>query len=269
MILRFYIPFFLSFIFLTSFTSAVTLPSTQQNLEITLFQNQTFTLLLALQNNNDFIEELDLTCSGDCSMIRFGGEENEIYSISLPPHSQVLLPLIIKAKSDIGVYSANIISNNKTISIIRIYITLSPNEVLDLQKQRKLTEEINEIKDFINGLLQNLEFRINESVHVINQSIISQLHTKLENISKNIEAIESKQTELEKVVSSPTTAAIVNTSIIGGSFILGLITAFSILYIQSNRTKIKVLLSTVKKKLSKRYEFKPTEKTQKEDREIN
>jgi len=252
-------------VLLSSCVFAVTLPSLQQNLEITLMQRQDFALLLALENNRDVTEELNLTCSGSCSMITFGGEGSESYFVTIPPHSRILLPLRIRAGNEIGTYSAEIMANNRSIASVRIHVTLPPDEVLDLREQRELREEIEDVKDFVSVLLQELESEINRSVSAMNRSVSSRLLTALEHVNRSIKSVESRQEELEKSVSSisstvssissPTGAATLSTSIIGGSFVLGAVITLLALHLSTNTTKIKALLSRIRRR---RYEFKHT-----------
>jgi hypothetical protein len=184
---------FTSFIFISIFllllqtSFAITVPSSQQSIEIAVIVGKEFSYLLIFQNEEDVTKEINITCSGDCSVVRFGGERKESYRLFIAPHSQVFLPVYIQTQK-IGEYDAVILADSTIISRLKIYSTVSPETAKEFLKQKNISEELREtVSTYTNKAVE----QILKELSKVNLTLISEA----EKLSKKVEKI----TEVQKI----------------------------------------------------------------------
>jgi len=189
---------FLMFLMFSFFpVISLNVPSSQQNIELAIIKDKTFSYLLIFQNEEDVTREINITCSGDCEVIKFGGEMKDSYRLFLAPHSQVYLPIYLKG-GEIGEFNLAILANNEILSRMKIYVTISPENARELIQQKPIFEELKEI---VNEGNKNLVQSFQENFGELNSSV-KNIEKTLEEISRKIESKEvpSKKREDMKPV---------------------------------------------------------------------
>jgi len=213
------------FFLLSSISTAIKVPEMQKEIKLTLQQDEEFSFLLVLINERDESEHVQLTRSEGCDFIKFGGEKKDSYELSLPPHSQVLLPIFVSVGKNLTTRRCELIVNGETLSEIEIAVTFSPSEVRALLQNRdviaSLKLEVKRLEQRISELLAN--------VTNATSSEVSELRKEVSEVKESLKQVAKRQEEIAQA--SPTAAAIASAQSMAIGFIVGLALALMALYL--------------------------------------
>ena len=208
---------------LLSLSSGLRLPEEQQNIELALLQNSSITIFLILQNDAASLVRVNLTCAGDCKHLRFGGELAERYGLEMYPYSQVFLPVTLIAHDRLGEYEVIILANDAAISRIKMLVTLSPEDVQQLVKERDEAKQITELllnqTAKLTSLINRSFSSLYEVLGLINETLVTEVRENLANLTEQVK-------KLGKTSSYPTGAAVVSVSTLGIAFAGGVVVGF-------------------------------------------
>jgi len=265
----------LTFLFLINLVNAVSVPDTQREINIILEEQTSEEILLIVQNMENKINVIDITCSGDCNLIKFGDEKYSEYNVSLAPYSSSFIPITITS-GNFGRRFVEIEANEQTISEINIKVVPSYEEIVELQTIDKTNVEIERLKNELKQELQ-LVNKTNSEIEILKNKIendIKQIETKINETEKNlgenfagdindleamllnISAVQGNIIDIVNQSSNMSTGSFISSTSVAGLFVFGLFFGVLLVYVIHNRKRIIAKLADLKRKyFTKRYNF--------------
>ncbi|MBL7206382.1 MAG: hypothetical protein ISS36_02155 [Candidatus Aenigmarchaeota archaeon] len=182
--------FFGVFAFLLLINSVYALSTPTPDMSITIEKGTDYNYALVVQNTENTTQTITFTSPN--SWVTFEGNSN--YSTNILAYVPTYVNVKVAVPSDVGVgtYTTQINANNVKLADLDIKVTLSINEVENLQSLANVNAEISnlkyELENIINSMRTNLSSRIDD----------------IEQYKSKYESLNTEKTELERKVNDLT-----------------------------------------------------------------